>query len=103
MFSRLIENEQPQTFSSEFGWTQYYNLDEIYGFLDQLVDKYPNVVTPFTYGKSYEGRDLRAVKISHKQVWPIVNTIFINLERSRITMTKWKLSNLFLGKTNHFH
>ena len=67
---RLIDEEQPATMSlnDDFGWKKYYDLDAIYGWLDQLVEKYPNVLTSYEYGKSYEGRPLRAVKVSHKKV-----------------------------------
>lgn len=51
-----------------FGWKKYYDLDAIYGFLDTLLEKYPKVLTSYEYGKSYEGRPLRAVKVSHKKV-----------------------------------
>lgn len=51
-----------------FGWKKYYNLDAIYAWLDQLLEKYPKVLTNYNYGKSYEGRTLRAIKVSHKEV-----------------------------------
>lgn len=50
------------------GWKKYYNLSEIFDWLDQMLDKYPHLLTHYNYGKSYEGRPLRAVKVSHKQV-----------------------------------
>lgn len=67
---RLIDQEQPETMSlaEGFGWTKYYNLGAIYDWLDQLLKKYPKVLTNYEYGKSYEGRKLRAVKVSHKKV-----------------------------------
>lgn len=51
-----------------YGWKQYYNLSDIYDWLDQMLNKYPKVLTHYEYGKSYEGRPLRAVKISNKKV-----------------------------------
>lgn len=66
----MIDAEQSTIFSdaNDFGWEKYNNLDAIYTWLDQLLEKYPNVLTNYNYGKSYEGRTLRAVKVSHKKV-----------------------------------
>lgn len=69
-FSRLIDAEQPQNLTrTEFGWTQYHNLEEIYAWLDGLLEKHSDVLTNYNYGTSYENRTLRAVKLSHKEVW----------------------------------
>lgn len=51
-----------------FGWNKYHDLNVIYKWLDQLLEEYPNVLTNYVYGKSYEGRPLRAIKVSHKKV-----------------------------------
>ena len=42
----------------------YQRIDSINEFLDNLVYEYPNLVSTFSIGKSYEGRDLRLIKIS---------------------------------------
>jgi hypothetical protein len=39
---------------------------QIYAWLDSLVEKYPGVVTPIVGGESYEGRQIRGVKVSYK-------------------------------------
>lgn len=70
---RLLDAEQHKMSLSSsddggYGWKQYYNLSDIYNWLDQMLDKYPHLLTHYNYGKSYEGRPLRAVKISHKEV-----------------------------------
>lgn len=64
------EEEQPtfRSFDSGFGWRKYQKLQAIYEWLDQLLVEYPNVLTNYVYGKSYEGRPLRAIKVSHKEV-----------------------------------
>lgn len=68
-FYRLIDEEQPQGLDRPyFGWEQYKNLSTIYAWLDELLEKYPKVLTNHTYGTSYEKRPLRAVKVSHKEV-----------------------------------
>lgn len=69
MFLRLIDEEQPNTLSfADFGWDKYYNLGAIYNWLDDMLKQYPKVLTNYNYGKSYEGRQLRAIKVSHKKV-----------------------------------
>lgn len=74
ILGRLIDAEQSADFddsNGSFGWNNYYDLDAIYAWLDQLLKLYPNVLTNYNYGKSYEGRTLRAVKVSHKKVGQI--------------------------------
>lgn len=51
-----------------FGWDTYYDLNEIYGWLDEKIAAYPNILTGHTVGKSYLGREIRAVLLSHKEV-----------------------------------
>lgn len=67
---RLIDDEQPNDLDDayDFGWKKYNDLDKIYKWLDHLLEKHPNVLTNYNYGTSYEGRTLRAVKVSHKKV-----------------------------------
>lgn len=70
IFFRLIDEEQDENVSLDggFGWKKYNDLETVYAWLDELIEKYPNIVTGYEYGKSYEGRPLRAVKVSHKKV-----------------------------------
>lgn len=69
-FYRLFDAEQSLSLndSGDYGWKRYYNLTAIYGWLDQMLAKYPKVLTNYNFGKSYEGRPLRAIKVSHKKV-----------------------------------
>ncbi|KAJ0173500.1 hypothetical protein K1T71_010649 [Dendrolimus kikuchii] len=46
-------------------WDAYYTFEEIYAWLDDLVAAYPDIVTMINIGKSYEGRDIKGIKISH--------------------------------------
>lgn len=94
---RLIDEEQNESvnFGGDFGWKKYNDLDTIYGWLDDLVKKYPDIITNYNYGKSYEGRPLRAVKVSHKKVCNEFTAISLNFEHT---------NNIeFTGKSNHFH
>jgi len=64
----LIEAERPKVRPrADFGWTDYYTLEEIYNWLDSLVATYPDAVTPLSLGRSYEGREIRGVKVSFKE------------------------------------
>ncbi|XP_014206604.1 zinc carboxypeptidase-like [Copidosoma floridanum] len=60
----LIENENPPTRESGFGWTRYHSLEEIYSWLDSLAQRYPGKVELLSPGETYEGRQIRGVKLS---------------------------------------
>lgn len=64
----MIDEEQPKELQKAFVWTQYYDLSAIYAWLDELLVAYPNILTNYNFGKSYENRTLRAVKLSHNEV-----------------------------------
>ncbi|XP_058821069.1 zinc carboxypeptidase-like [Topomyia yanbarensis] len=64
---KLIDNERPlRTKRVGFGWDDYHTLDEMYEWIDSLVAQYENVLSVELVGHSYEGREVRAVKLSHK-------------------------------------
>lgn len=67
--SRLIDEEQPK-FSPRgtFGWEKYYDLPDIYSWLDQLLEEYPDTLSNHNIGKSYENRTIRAIKLSSGKV-----------------------------------
>ncbi|KAJ2945718.1 hypothetical protein O0L34_g559 [Tuta absoluta] len=46
-------------------WKQYHRLEDIYGFLDYLAKTYPKIANVQTIGKSYEGRELKVLRISN--------------------------------------
>nr|XP_034834186.1 zinc carboxypeptidase-like [Maniola hyperantus] len=47
-------------------WNQYYNLDEINQWLDEVAKTYPTIVTPIVMGKSFEDRDIKGVIIRYR-------------------------------------
>lgn len=49
-------------------WEIYHTLDEIYAWLDTLVEEYPTLLTPIVGGSSYEGRQIRGVKLSYPNI-----------------------------------
>ncbi|KAJ6632757.1 Zinc carboxypeptidase A 1, partial [Pseudolycoriella hygida] len=64
----LIDRETPKvTPRAGFNWESYQSLDDIYAWLDELLAAYPGILSPHLVGYSYEGREIRAVKLSHKE------------------------------------
>ncbi|GBP92799.1 Zinc carboxypeptidase A 1 [Eumeta japonica] len=65
----LIDNQKVGSYSKRnarsMRWDEYYTLEDIYSWLDDLVAANPNVVTPIIAGTTYENREIRGVKISH--------------------------------------
>ncbi|KAI8439559.1 hypothetical protein MSG28_013299 [Choristoneura fumiferana] len=51
--------------SCPMDWKNYHRLDTIYAFLDRLACEYPYLCTVCCIGRSYEGRDLKLLKISN--------------------------------------
>jgi hypothetical protein len=49
---------------SSIDFLHFWTLDEINLYLDELAAEYPSLVQVESIGKSYEGREIRAVKIS---------------------------------------
>lgn len=65
---RLIDEENPIARPKTLTWNGYYGLDEIYAWIDEKLAQYPGILTHHIVGKSYQGRDIRAVLLSHKPV-----------------------------------
>lgn len=68
IFHRLIDEENPAVRPKTLTWNAYYGLDEIYTWMDEKLAQYPGILTRHSVGKSYQGRDIRAVLLSHKPV-----------------------------------
>jgi len=49
---------------SGMDWTDYHDVDTFYAWYDELAATYPDLVSVETIGTSYEGRELRLVKVS---------------------------------------
>ncbi|XP_052744053.1 uncharacterized protein LOC112054321 [Bicyclus anynana] len=47
-------------------WNQYYDLNQINNWLDEVVKNYPSIVTPVVMGRSFENRDIRGIIIRYK-------------------------------------
>lgn len=46
-------------------WDQYHNLDDIYIWLDELIENYPNIVTEITMGVSFNNINVKGIKINY--------------------------------------
>ena len=44
-------------------WTSYHSQDDMEAYMDYLVETYPELVSTEVIGQSYEGRDMRILKI----------------------------------------
>lgn len=65
----LIEKEQERSvYSDAFEWTRYHTLDEIYAWLDEQLEKHPDILTDYDVGLSHENRTIRAIRLSHNSV-----------------------------------
>ncbi|KAL0122841.1 hypothetical protein PUN28_007490 [Cardiocondyla obscurior] len=62
----LIDDTTPQIRSKSFDFKSYHTLDEIYKNLDDLATQYPDKVETVVAGKTYEGRQIKGVKLSFK-------------------------------------
>ena len=50
--------------SDNFDYGKYHTLDEINHWMNDLETQYPKFVTVFNVSRSYQGRDIYAIKIS---------------------------------------
>lgn len=64
----MIDAETPTIRPRAFGWTAYNNYTEIYDWMDGLLQQYSSILTSHLVGETYQGRPIRAVKLSHKAV-----------------------------------
>lgn len=67
---QLVDNENPlysRYGKATFDWTSYHTLEEIYGYLEKMAATYPDKVNVIVGGKTYEGRQIKGVKLSFKE------------------------------------
>ncbi|XP_039950704.1 zinc carboxypeptidase A 1-like [Bactrocera tryoni] len=55
----------PNRRDGDYTWREYHELDDTYAWLRTLTEKYPEQVSLFVAGKSYEAREILGVKISY--------------------------------------
>ncbi|CAH0701602.1 unnamed protein product [Spodoptera exigua] len=96
-FSELIRVEKNnKRANEEFSWTAYYDVDDIYNYLQNMSDQHPQWAQLVVGGQSYEGRQILGLRINtptdvnkpvmfiesgiHAREWitPATTTYFIN-------------------------
>ncbi|XP_011690613.1 PREDICTED: zinc carboxypeptidase isoform X2 [Wasmannia auropunctata] len=63
---KLIDQTTPESRSTSFDFNSYHTLEEIYKNLDDLAKQYPDKIQVIVGGRSYEGRQIKGVKVSFK-------------------------------------
>ena len=63
----MPRRKQPKALG-DIDWENYYRLDDIYAWLDTLVEKFPTILKLETIGNSYEGRPIKMITLSKKAV-----------------------------------
>lgn len=67
--ARVLDREQPILRTKEaFVWKRFHTLEDIYAWLDTKIAEHPNILTNINIGETHEGRIIRAVKLSHRNV-----------------------------------
>ena len=59
----------------EMGWNDYHGYDVIMDFMDSLAEQYPEHVEVMSAGTSFEGRDMKVLKVGRGG--PGTPTVFI--------------------------
>ena len=68
-----MDNEQPlRKGRAGVDWKSYNTIDDINSWMQGLVEAHPGTVTSITAGQTYQGRDIKGVKISFKSNAPAV-------------------------------
>uniref|UniRef100_A0A182T695 Peptidase M14 domain-containing protein n=1 Tax=Anopheles maculatus TaxID=74869 RepID=A0A182T695_9DIPT len=70
-FQSILDAENPPKKSARnaettFGWEEYQTLEAIYEWIDDLALQYPSILTVQSIGQTYEGRDMKLVKLSQQ-------------------------------------
>ncbi|XP_011698097.1 PREDICTED: zinc carboxypeptidase A 1-like [Wasmannia auropunctata] len=67
---KLIKKTMPKNQSQSFDFESYHTLDEIYNNLEELAKKYSDKVQVVVGGRTYEGREIKGVKITSGEEKP---------------------------------
>ncbi|XP_055543820.1 zinc carboxypeptidase-like [Wyeomyia smithii] len=63
----VIDKERPKHRRSEvFDWEDYYSLDEMYKWFDELMEDHSDYLRIEPYGTSFEGIEMKAIILSKK-------------------------------------
>lgn len=67
-------------------WNQYYSLEQIYDWLDEVARNYPNVVTIVNMGQSVQNRSIKGIKINYR---PNRNNTIIGMLQGTLHAREW--------------
>nr|XP_005504387.1 carboxypeptidase A1 isoform X1 [Columba livia] len=60
----MMKSRRKERSTSTFDFASYHTIDEIYNWMDMLVEDHPNLVSKIQIGQSYENRPLNVLKFS---------------------------------------
>uniref|UniRef100_A0A182Q175 Peptidase M14 domain-containing protein n=1 Tax=Anopheles farauti TaxID=69004 RepID=A0A182Q175_9DIPT len=65
---QVLDKERPvrRKLEDGFGWDDYHTLEEMYAWIDEMVQQYAPVLSVETIGQTYEKRDMKVIKLSYK-------------------------------------
>ncbi|CAG9572011.1 unnamed protein product [Danaus chrysippus] len=101
----LRKNPVRSGFRGKIGFDRIYKLSEVDAYLETLAESYPNTVTLVNAGKSFEGRDIKYLKISSTNFQdvqkPIVFVESLLHAREWVTLppTLWAIEQLVVNVT----
>ncbi|XP_068619169.1 zinc carboxypeptidase-like [Battus philenor] len=66
---KVIDKQKVATYTRNnprnMTWDRYYKLDDINAWLNDMISAHSNVASAIIGGRSYEGHDIKGIKISH--------------------------------------
>ncbi|XP_032522950.2 carboxypeptidase B-like [Danaus plexippus] len=101
----LRKNHFKSGYRGKIGFDRIYKLSEVDSYLETLAESYPNTVTLVNAGKSFEGRDIKYLKISSTNFQdvrkPIVFVESLLHAREWVTLppTLWAIEKLVVNVT----
>ncbi|NXT80712.1 CBPA1 Carboxypeptidase, partial [Zapornia atra] len=60
----MMKSKRIERSTNTFDFASYHTIDEIYDWMDTLVDDHPNLISKLQIGQSYENRPLYVLKFS---------------------------------------
>ncbi|NXX08070.1 CBPA1 Carboxypeptidase, partial [Larus smithsonianus] len=60
----MTKSRRTERSTSTFDFASYHTIEEIYDWMDVLVDDHPNLISKIEIGQSYENRSLYVLKVS---------------------------------------
>jgi hypothetical protein len=68
MFNKENQDPKRRKNANEMNWIEYHSVETIHNWMDSIEEEFSSFVNVSTIGTSYEGRPLKLLKLSKKQV-----------------------------------